>query len=233
VTQKVGRDPQYDSFADEFLEHARNGLYNALFDRPACLELLGDLAGKRVLDAGCGPGLYAKEMTERGALVTGFDQSPRMVELSRQLVPQGDFRVHDMGEPLDWITDAKFDLALCALTLHYVDDRVAALRELRRVLHPKGALVISEQHPTSDWLRLGGSYFDTRVIEETWSRGWRVRYWVAPLEKKCAEFTEAGFLIERIVEPRPLPQAKTIDPEDYERLQRSPNFIAFRLVPLT
>jgi hypothetical protein len=54
---EVGREPQYDVFADEFLKHAQDGLFNAHYDRPACLALLGDVAGKRVLDAACGPGL--------------------------------------------------------------------------------------------------------------------------------------------------------------------------------
>jgi hypothetical protein len=37
------------------------------------------------------------------------------------------------------------------------------LREFRRVLKPGGALVLSKLHPTGDWLRHGGSYFDTRL----------------------------------------------------------------------
>jgi len=39
-----------------------------------------------------------------------------------------------------------------------------ALRELRRVLRPDGALVLSRQHPTGDWLRHGGNDFDVRVV---------------------------------------------------------------------
>ena len=228
----VGREPQYELFADEFLDHARDGFFNAHYDRPACLKLLGDVAGKRVLDAACGPGLYAGELVRRGAQVVGFDQSPRMVGLASSRVPEGEFRVHDLGDRIGWLADASVDLALCALAIEYVDDRVAALRELRRVLRPGGALVLSRQHPTGDWLHHGGSYFETRTITETWSTGWTVRYWLTPLERTCEEIFEAGFWIERLQEPRPTREAAAIDAEDYERLSREPRgFMAFRLVP--
>jgi SAM-dependent methyltransferase len=184
-----------------------------------------------VLDAACGPGLYAAELACRGAEVIGFDQSPRMIELCQERVPAGTFQVHDLADPIDWLPDASVDLALCALAIEYVDDRVAALRELRRVLRPGGALVLSRQHPTADWLRNGGSYFDQRVIEETWSLGWHVRYWLEPLQDSCAEFAAAGFLIERLVEPRPTAAGQLADPEDYDKLQREPGFLAFRLIP--
>ncbi len=74
MSEGVGRPPQYDAFADEYLEHARDGFFNALYDRPACLSLLGDVTGQAVLDAPCGPGLYAAELVRRGARVTGFDR---------------------------------------------------------------------------------------------------------------------------------------------------------------
>ena len=227
----VGKNPQYDSFASEFLDHASEGFYNAHYDRPACLDLLGDVAGKRVLDAACGPGLYAEELVTRGASVVGFDQSPAMIELCRSRVPTGEFRVHDLADQLEWMDDASFDLILLALAIEYVDDRVNALRELRRVLSPRGALVMSRQHPTADWLSNGGSYFDTRIIEETWSKGWNLRYWLTPLERTCEEITQSGFLIERLLEPRPAAEAATLNADEYERLQREPGFMAFRLVP--
>lgn len=229
MTDSVGPHPQYDIFADEFLEHAREGFHNAYYDRPACLALLGDVAGRRVLDAACGPGLYAQELVERGADVIGFDLSPRMVELCRQRVPSGRFRAHDLGSPLDWIPDSSVDLVLLALAIEYVDDRVAALRELHRVLRPEGALVLSRGHPTGDWLRHGGNYFEARVVEEVWSRGWKVRYWLAPLERTCEELFHAGFLIEQLLEPRPTPGGAEIDPADYDRLSREPRgFLAIR-----
>jgi ubiquinone/menaquinone biosynthesis C-methylase UbiE len=227
----VGREPQYDTFADEYLDHARDSFFNAHYDRPACLELLGDVSGKHVLDAACGPGLYAAELVAGGAQVTGFDASPRMVEICREHVPAGTFRVHDLADPLDWLPDGSVDLVLCALAIHYVDDRVTALREMRRVLKPEGALVLSTQHPTGDWLRYGGSYFEPRLITETWSKGWTVTYWQAPLEVTCREIFQAGFLIERLTEPRPPASAADLDPEHYELLNREPRgFMAFRVV---
>ncbi|WP_330255291.1 methyltransferase domain-containing protein [Nocardia sp. NBC_00565] len=232
MTDVVGSDPQYDEFADEFLEQARNSLYNAHYDRPTCLRLLGEVAGRSVLDAACGPGLYAEELVARGARVCGLDQSPRMVELARQRVPAGEFRVHDLADPLDWLPDDSVDLVLLALALEYVDDRVTMLRELRRVLRPDGALVLSRLHPTGDWLRHGGNYFDVRVIEDVFSNGWQLRYWLAPLERTCEELRAAGFLIERLLEPRPQPEAADIDRERYERLSREPSgFLAIRAVP--
>jgi len=232
VTDVVGSDPQYDTFADEFLDHARDGFYNAHYDRPACLELLGEVAGRDVLDAACGPGLYAGELVARGARVIGLDQSPRMVELCRHRVPSGEFHLHDLADPLGWLPDDSVDLVLFALALEYVDDRVSMFRELRRVLRPDGALVLSRMHPTGDWLRHGGNYFDARVIEEVWSKGWRVRYWLTPLERTCEELHQAGFLIERLLEPRPSAEAAETDREDYERLLREPRgFLAIRALP--
>jgi SAM-dependent methyltransferase len=232
VSDEVGRQPQYDMFAGEFLDHARDGFFNAHCDRPACLSLLGDAAGKTVLDAACGPGLYAEELIRRGADVTGFDQSPQMVQISRARAGQGDFRVHDLADPISWLPDGSVDLVLLALAIDYIDDRVAALRELRRVLRPDGALVFSRQHPTGDWLRHGGSYFDARVIHETWRKGWQVHYWLLPLETTCEEIFQAGFLIERLLEPRPAPESRALDPAAYDKLTREPTgFIALRLVP--
>lgn len=232
MNDSVGDDAQYEVFADEFLDHAREGFYNAYYDRPACLELLGDIGGLSVLDAACGPGLYAEALVERGARVVGFDQSPRMVELCQERVPAATFRVHDLAQPLDWLQNGSVDRVLLALALEYVDDRVAALAELRRVLRSDGALVLSRQHPTGDWLRHPGSYFEDRLVDEIWSRGWHLRYWLTPLERTCEELYEAGFVIERLLEPRPRPEAAEINAEHFEMLSREPRgFLVIRALP--
>lgn len=222
--------PLYESFAQEYEEHAATSPYNALYDRPSMLAMLGAVAGKDVLDAGCGPGFYAEELLVRGARLTACDQSPAMVELTRRRVTKPcTLHVHDLADPMHWLGSETQDLVVLALVLHYIDDRIAALRELCRVLRPGGHLVLSTHHPTLDWKLHGGSYFATERIEETWNTGWKMRYWRLPLGQSCAEFTQAGFQIESIVEPRPVAEMRELDPVRYEKLSTQPNFINFRL----
>ena len=224
----------YERFAAEYEQHAAAGAYNAFYDRPAVLALLGDVDGLTVLDAACGPGLYAEELLARGARVVGFDQSPAMVALARERTAgRADLRVHDLADALDWLSDERVDRVVLALALAYVDDRVSALRELRRVLRPAGAAVLSVEHPTTGWLRRGGSYFAVEVVEESLSptREWPVRAWHRPLQDVHAEVRAAGFVVDELVEPRPAPGMRERWPEEFARLSTSPGFLALRLVP--
>ncbi len=224
-------DPlQYEAFAADYEDHASTAPYNALYDRPATLGLVGDVAGKRVLDAGCGPGFYTMELLDRGARVVGCDASPRMVGIAKSRVGgRADLRVHSLEEPFDWIESRSVDVVVNALVYHYINDRVGFLREMHRVLRPEGALVISTHHPASDWRRLGGSYFAVEPVTETWSRGWEVTAWRMPLTQMTGEFAEAGFWIERLVEPMPARSMAESHPASFRRLATEPAFIFFRL----
>src|SRR4051812_26702973 len=165
----------YDSFAAAFDAHAENSAYNAHYDRPALLELLGPVEGLRILDAGCGSGLYAQELIARGAQVTGVDASAELIRLARQRnEAQATFHVQDLGQPLAWAGRQSFDRVVMALVLHHLEKPVSTLRELHRVLVDDGHLVLSTVHPTADWLRLGGSYFTDERVSEVWNDGWPV-----------------------------------------------------------
>jgi SAM-dependent methyltransferase len=221
----------YDAFADAFAAHAEHSAYNAHYDRPAVLGLLGEVAGHRVLDVGCGSGLYAAELADRGAEVIGFDASARLVELAGQRVGRrADLRVHDLRCPLEWLDDCTIDQAVMALVIHHLDDPVPALREIHRVLKPGGRLVISTVHPIADWRQLGGNYFTDEVIEDSWNTGWNVRFRRAPLTTWCAEFRDAGFLIDQLVEPLPTEAMKAGFPDIYAKLMEQPFFIVFVLL---
>ena len=74
----------YDAVADAYAAGVDSAPYNALYERPAMLDLLPPLPGTRVLDAGCGPGWYAAELASRGALVTAIDASAAMIGHARE-----------------------------------------------------------------------------------------------------------------------------------------------------
>jgi SAM-dependent methyltransferase len=223
----------YDEMAATYAEHAADSAYNAHYDRPAVLELVGGVDGARVLDAGCGPGLYAEELVRRGADVVGVDASEAMVELARaRLGDRAQILRADLSEPLPF-PDASFDLVVCALVIHHLNDREAFLHELFRVLEAGGHAVVSTQHPTTDWLRKGGSYFDVKQEQDIWHRGdqeFTVNFWREPLTALCDAIARAGFLIDRLVEPLPAPSMRERSPEDWEKLQREPGFLVVRLL---
>jgi ubiquinone/menaquinone biosynthesis C-methylase UbiE len=224
----------YDEMALAYQQHAVNSAYNAHYDRPAVLAILGHVGGMHVLDAACGPGFYAKELLARGADVTAFDASPAMLELAKASTGGRAARIDRavLGEPLPYEDDA-FDAIVCALAIHYADDRAAAFAEFFRVLRPGGALVVSSQHPFTDWLRKGGSYFDVKLETDVWklpAGPQLVRFWREPLSSLCAAATSAGFLIETLAEPLPEESMREQWPEDYEKLKTEPGFVILRLL---
>jgi SAM-dependent methyltransferase len=230
----VGKDvwTVYDAMAESYEADAQESAYNAHYDRPAVLQAVGEVRGKRVLDAGCGPGYYARELVERGAHVVAFDASERMVALAAQRVPEAQVERAVLGERLPF-ADREFDVVVCPLAIHYADDRSAAFAEFFRVLRRGGAAIVSTQHPTADWLRKGGSYFDVRREEDTWTRedvSYRVEFWREPLTSLCASATDAGFLIERLVEPLPADSMRERWPDDWDKLNREPGFLIMRLI---
>lgn len=218
----------YDAFAEAFDSHARVSAYNAHYDRPSLLELLGPVAGLRILDAGCGSGLYAAELTARGASVVGIDASTELIRIARARNEAGEFRVHDLSEPLSWAGSGEFDRIVMALVLHHLPHPPVTLGELHRVLADGGHLLASTVHPTSDWLRLGGSYFSDEMVSETWHDDWDVTYRRAPLSAVLDDFFAAGFVVDALVEPRPAPSMQAEYPEVHDKLEREPAFIAFR-----
>lgn len=214
-------------------------LLNEFYNRPALAELLGDVAGRRVLDAGCGSGPIYADLRAAGASVTGIDSSAAMLEQATlRLGADADLAVADLGEPLPFDDDT-FDDVVASQALHYLEDWSPTLAEFRRVLKPGGRLIVSEEHPAATFFadRLAGGsseYFGVRARTEEWTLGGqsaRLVFWDRPLHAMIDAFTAAGFRITTISVPAPSAAAYERFPEEFAN-RPSGRFLAFLLFSL-
>ena len=222
----------YDSFAEAYAAQSEAGLINGYYERPAILALAGDVAGRRILDAGCGSGPLFEALRDRGANVTGFDKSTGMLELARRRLGDGaDLHVADLGGALPY-PDGAFDDVIASLVLHYLQDWTAPLAELRRVLKPGGRLIVAVDHPFATTLLHYESgrkadYFGTYEHIAEWTMGGQtalMSFWHRPLHAMADAFTAAGFRISVISEPEPAPEARELFPDD---IAGQPRFLCF------
>jgi SAM-dependent methyltransferase len=124
----------------------------ALEDR-LLYELLGEVAGRRVLDIGCGEGALAVDLQRRGALVTAVDPSWTMIAAARERARGADCPVglvQARGEQLPFAT-AGFDIVLAKTVLCFVGDGQPFVSEMARALKPGGRFVIGELNKWSSW----------------------------------------------------------------------------------
>jgi ubiquinone/menaquinone biosynthesis C-methylase UbiE len=100
--------------------------------------------GERVLDVACGTGVVAREVLDRvgpTGEVSGLDADPGMVTVASRLAPQVQYR-QGVAESLPF-SDSSFDAVLCQFGLMFFSDRVAALKEMVRVLRPGGRIAVA------------------------------------------------------------------------------------------
>ncbi|APU15133.1 methyltransferase family protein [Actinoalloteichus sp. GBA129-24] len=231
------RASDYDTVAEGYTAENETSLMNAYLERPAALALAGEVAGRRILDAGCGSGPLFAELRERGAVVSGFDGSPGMLEQARRrLGADADLRVADLAGPLPYADDA-FDDVMASFVLHYLRDWGPTLTELRRVLRPGGRIIASVEHPLVLNLmkRHTGprpDYFATENRLEDWTMGGgtaQLSFWDRPLEAMTDAFLAAGLRITRLHEPRPVPAAHELFPDDFHIADTCPSVLFFVL----
>lgn len=234
----------YDEIAEAYAAGVDDAPYNALYERPATLALLPDVAGLHILDAGCGSGFYAEELAKRGAHVTGIDGSAQMVRHAEKrlaalglLAPSATdrssgtacLRTADLTQPLRFLRDASVDGVLSPLVMHYLKDWAPTLAEFRRVLKPEGWLLLSTHHPWTEAHRFDTpNYLETEAIEDSWKWAGKVRFFRRPLTGIVGAITDAGFVVERLVEPGPTAEFRAANPDSYERLLKRPEFLLIR-----
>jgi ubiquinone/menaquinone biosynthesis C-methylase UbiE len=97
--------------------------------------------GTKLLDMGCGAGRFCRIAADRGAQIAGIDATAAFIEIARERVVGGDFRVGDI-EHLPWPDDA-FDVVTGFNSFIFAADILRALREARRVARPGASVAIT------------------------------------------------------------------------------------------
>jgi ubiquinone/menaquinone biosynthesis C-methylase UbiE len=224
----------YDQIAEAYSTKTETSPFNALYERPAMMRLMGDVTGKHVFDAGCGHGYYAEQVLARGAArVVGIDASPKMVNLAQaRLGSRARMYVADVAGPLAELgADSSFDLVICPLVLHYIADWNAPLLSFSRLLRDGGAAVISVGHPMEEFKSsVTGNYFERELLQQAWpSFGVTMPTFRRSLSEMFGAIKGAGFVVEELVEPLPQPELEPLNPELYRTLCAAPNFLCLRL----
>lgn len=222
---------------------------NDMIEIPAMKKLIGHVRGKSVLDAGCGFGTYSIYCARRGAAVTAVDISETMIRLAKKEAKEAgvrvDFRAGDATN-LKGIPSGSFDLAVSSIAVCF--DLPRFFREMARILREGGVFCFSDVHPLVDggkrvgegreaaWLVDG--YFDRGVRKAKNVFGkiapsdedyeWRWEH--STLEDYSTALRRAGFLIETLLEPRPAPATRSLNPKRYEQARRYPYFVLIRAV---
>jgi 2-polyprenyl-6-hydroxyphenyl methylase/3-demethylubiquinone-9 3-methyltransferase len=111
------------------------------------LQQLGDVGGRRILDAGCGGGLVARELAAAGAEVVGVDRSLGSLGVARRAAPSRFRPAQGRLERLPF-PDAAFDAVVAADVLEHLPDLPAAVAELARVLRPGGSFLFDTVNRT-------------------------------------------------------------------------------------
>lgn len=234
---------QWRELAESYIEFRKSlNRYNELVEVPAMRELLGDVAGLDVLDAGCGTGVQARYCAGQGAKVVGVDISHRLLAEARERAAEEDLDVRLLQadvENLGMFPSQCFDAVLCNVVLTFHLREVFA--ELNRVLRPGGSLYLSDLHPIFNCGRqevrdgrqclVVSGYFDRtiRIVTNPFGElpgGQQVHFsWQHhPLEDYFGALAATGFVVERFLEPQPSRDDGSI------KAQRASSYPVFFLV---
>jgi SAM-dependent methyltransferase len=181
------------------------------FHRDAFLRLVPP-PGRLTLDVGCGEGRLLRDLARRGHRVVGLDAAPTLARSAREAAPELPV-VRGDAAALPF-ADATADLVVAFMSLQDVDDMDRAVREIGRVLAPRGALCLATVHPINSAggfrgddaqapFVVAGSYLDThRYSDEVERDGLPMTFHSVhrPLEEYSRALEGAGMAVEAIRE---------------------------------
>lgn len=237
---------RWDRFADEYARnHGEMGdLHKEALLNPALFSLIGDVSRKKLLDAGCGEGYLSRLLARQGALVTGVDYSPRMLEHAKSRTPNELVIGYQHGnlEELDFLENDQFQLVVSNMVIQDLADYEKAFQEVYRVLEKDGYFIFSILHPcfvtpNSGWVKTEEGaklywktdrYFYEGAYEQRIGEEEKMILFHRTLTSYINALVQTGFLIEEVVEPKPSEEVLMKYPSFGEDL-RCADFLVFKV----
>ena len=200
---------------------------------------LGDIAGRRVIDIGCGEGRFCRLLASLGAEVTGVDLTEALVAKALQRAYGGETYLVGNAEDLADIDDESFDIAVSYIVMVDLIDYRGSIDAAWRVLKPGGRFVVCNVHPIrmsqSGWIKQGDRKLFYPVDDYTLEGPREFNWWGKPfinmhrtLSSYVTAFLDAGFVLEGLHEPTPSEEQLAENPRFDDEL-RVPNFIIYEL----
>jgi len=204
---------------------------------PVLLRMLGDVDGRRVLDAGCGNGYFSRMLARRGAEVTGVEPASVLFNFAvhaEDADPLGiryvqadlcELALPDPGEGLG----VPYDAVVASMVLPAVPDWTRAMRSCVRQLRPGGRFIFSVNHPCFEQLagswREHGAYQVTEYLADYEIEGRYATDFHRPLSAYLNEVINLGCRIAEVAEPGLDPQVAGADMDGEHPYVHLPNFL--------
>jgi len=226
----------WDNAAENYIEKNNQGKnFHSQIYLVAVNELLENVNGKRVLDAGCGDGFFSLELAQKGALVTAIDGSDTMLNIAKRKHTHDNLQYHNMDLTRKLTFEDKFfDIVVANMLLMDIAEIELFIFEVARVLKKPGTFVFSITHPCfflGDWeedenntksYKKIGNYLDERIEElNFWGK---TLHYHRPLSRYMGMIEKAGMYVSSFREPTPSRELIELYPEQ-EYHYRIPSFV--------
>jgi ubiquinone/menaquinone biosynthesis C-methylase UbiE len=217
--------------------------YNDFVEQPAIKSLISSLKGKSVLDLGCGDGNFAKYCIDHGAInVVGVDISSNMINQAK--VENGHEKIEYVCMPIEEleIPNEKFDRIISSLAIHYIEDYPELLKKVNGLLHENGEFIFSTEHPIvtarkemNNWVKDKNGNKLHWALDDYHEEGKREQQWYTDgvikyhrtISSILNGLIEAGFTIEKIIEPQSISAGIQQMPKIINE-KRRPSFIVIK-----
>lgn len=149
-----------DRWYDQLVgEHGSDYHQNVIL--PGALKLLAPVKGEKVLDIGCGQGVFCRKLSSLGVEVTGVDASPKLIKTAKERSAGEKYLIADASR-LQMFPDASFDAASCIMAIQNMEQFEKVFAETGRVLKNDGRFLIVLNHPCFRIPRQSGWGFDEK-----------------------------------------------------------------------